>query len=239
MGMSLPAIEYWVHEPSLFTAGSFALFAALGFAGIAAMTEAHRKMIYLGYGVAVVLFFLGWWQTAVQEEKSDLQNQEYSTLVGSLKKVLDLGAGQQSLSAIVTALKTAQQQVADQEQAKAAVARIIGQYDSLQNGITTFEQISGTQDLKERLAAANHIIDELKIELGAIQFNNTPQGQALIVKIAPNTFRVTFPVPMRATPAINFPGLPHGVTPHVTEESNLGFTVMFTPLTIPIERLGP
>jgi hypothetical protein len=52
----LPAFEFWFSGSALFTIGSFALFAVLGFVGIASMTENYRKWMISGYVVASILF---------------------------------------------------------------------------------------------------------------------------------------------------------------------------------------
>jgi len=43
---------------------------------------------------------------------------------------------------------------------------------------------------------------------------------------------------MRVAPALSFSGLPDGVEAHVIEKTNIGFTVVFTPSTIPVEKFG-
>lgn len=60
----------------------------------------------------------------------------------------------------------------------------------------------------------------------------------LIIKTAPNVFRVTFNVPMRIAPKLTFYNLPSGSMANVVELSNVGFTVVFTPADIPIENFN-
>jgi hypothetical protein len=92
----LPALQFWLTGSALFTIGSFALFAILGFAGIANMTANYRKLMIFGYVAASVLFLIGWWQTARQEEASAKRDGEYSqlqttlgTLQAAIKRIAD------------------------------------------------------------------------------------------------------------------------------------------------------
>lgn len=68
LGIDLPAPHFWFTGSVFYTMGSFALFAALGFAGIASMTAGYRKLMVSGYVVAIILFALGTWQSAQQEK---------------------------------------------------------------------------------------------------------------------------------------------------------------------------
>jgi hypothetical protein len=62
-----------------------------------------------------------------------------------------------------------------------------------------------------------------------------PGGSILIVKTASNTFKVIFAVPMRIALKIEFRDLPTGVAANIIEETNVGFTVVFTPQSVPVE----
>jgi hypothetical protein len=85
----LPAFGFWFSGSALFTIGSFALFAVLGFVGIASMKENYRKWMISGYVVASILFVLGWWQTARQEEASANVTTTLGTLQSTLKRIAD------------------------------------------------------------------------------------------------------------------------------------------------------
>jgi len=49
---------------------------------------------------------------------------------------------------------------------------------------------------------------------------------------------IVFNVPMRIPPKLTFPGLPAGVSPVVSDEAEISFTVKFIPLSIPIHTFG-
>jgi hypothetical protein len=139
---------------------------------------------------------------------------------------------------LIEVIRQQQSSLAGQEQAQRITKRILDQYDQLKSGTDTFERPTGRLDEQDRLASAEHILRELQAAMnGTVQLIETPQGRGLIIKTSPNTFRITFPVPMRVTPDITFPRLSSGVTANVTEKSNIGFTVVFSPLSIPIEAI--
>ena len=114
---------------------------------------------------------------------------------------------------------------------------IIAQYDRLQSGIRVHEGFVGALDIGARLATAAEIIASLRSQIGNISTVAVQGGDALIIKTAPNMFKVIFPVPMRITPALGFPDLPAGVTPQVLEASPIGFTVHFAPESIAVDKL--
>jgi hypothetical protein len=147
-------------------------------------------------------------------------------------------AGQ--VAPLIEVIRQQQSMLAGQDQAQRIIKRILDQYDQLQKGIDVFERSSGRTNVQDRLAAAEHILKELTAAMsGTVQLTETPDGRALVIKTAPNTFRVTFPVPMRIAPNLTFPRLPAGVTANVVQKSNVGFTVVFAPPTVPVETLPP
>lgn len=83
----MPAAHFWFTGSALWTIGSFALFAILGFAGIANMTAAYRKIMFAGYALACVLFVLGWRQSAKQEEDSSRRDAEFSSFREAINKI--------------------------------------------------------------------------------------------------------------------------------------------------------
>jgi hypothetical protein len=154
------------------------------------------------------------------------------------QRTQEISEGINQISPIVEALKNSQRALAESEQTKNLLGRVTAQFDQLESGIAVQEQFTGTKRTEERLAAAEHVIKELRAILGDVRTQKTSQGEILLIKTAPNTFRVTFAVPMRIKPQLNFQGLPLGATPNVVEHSALGFTVVFTPPSIPVEQFG-
>jgi hypothetical protein len=149
---------------------------------------------------------------------------------------IDQEAGQ--LNAVIQALRDSQGKLQNQQAANAIVLEILRQYDQLMAGVNVFEQFRGTPDDKDRVASALHTINTLKILLGSVQVVAMRQGNLLVIKTAPNTFHVTFAVPMRIPPTITCHA-PPGITVNELEKTNIGVTLVFTPVTIPIDKLPP
>ena len=113
----MPAFHFWFSGPALFSIGSFALFAILGFGGIASMTRTYRNLMLVGYGFACILFFLGWWQSAKQEESSSHRDTDFSQVQTAINKIA--GSANVSLnqsateiaSAVISKLEPLQKQV--------------------------------------------------------------------------------------------------------------------------------
>jgi hypothetical protein len=148
--------------------------------------------------------------------------------------------GQQTieLQPLITALKEEQAKLRNQEAASAIIGQILLQYDQLVNATQNFEKLTGSADEKDRIAAALHTIETLKVLLRSVQVVATRQGNLLIIRTAPNTFRITFAVPMRAAPAVTC-NTPPGVTFNELEKTNIGVTLVFTPAAIPVDTLPP
>jgi hypothetical protein len=115
-----------------------------------------------------------------------------------------------------------------------SLKRVVGQYDRMkaaQSMLARFINVQPT-DINERS------IEDLKSVLNNFEATATPMGSGLKIKLGTNLYRVIFPVPMRIAPAISIGGLPAGVTPMIVEKSNIGFTVLFVPLSIPVDHFG-
>ena len=117
------------------------------------------------------------------------------------------------------------------------LGQILEKWNQLKQAASIREQFTGRINLSERLAIDSHIQETLSALLGNVEARATSQGNALIIKTGHNTFRTLNPVPMARAPSITFQNLPQGVTANVIENSPLGFTVIFTPPSITIDRM--
>lgn len=88
------------------------------------------------------------------------------------------------------------------------------------------------EDLGSRLIA------DLATIQGEVQVQRMRHGEALILHLSANRFRVIFAVPMRIPPRLEFVGLPSGTKSVVTDNSTTGFTVEFYSPSAPIEKFG-
>ena len=142
------------------------------------------------------------------------------------------------LQPLLTTIQHYQEELDAHGKREDLLSRILSQYDQLKQGVEAFENLSGRDNVNERLRAAEHILSEIRNLLGQLQTSPTPQGDALIMNTAPNVFRVIFPVPMRIPPDLTFGGLPEGVRARIIEKSEIGFSVAFEPTSIIVETFG-
>jgi hypothetical protein len=113
----LPASHFWFTGSALFTIGSFALSAILGFLGIAAMTANYRRWVMAGYAAAFILFLIGWWQSAKQEEVSAKRDTDFESMQSDLSKIANSAnvslnqSASEIAAAVIKKIEPLQQQI--------------------------------------------------------------------------------------------------------------------------------
>lgn len=115
--------------------------------------------------------------------------------------------------------------------------QILAKWDQLNRATSFWEHLTGRENPQQRLAVNEHMRNELAALLENVQTVAMSNGDALILKTGHNTFRLTFPVPMRIPPNITFRNVPAGATANIMEKSTLGFTVVFTPPAVNVDHL--
>ena len=111
-----------------------------------------------------------------------------------------------------------------------SLKRVVAHYDQLRTAQSLFGGSIASITTAE--------IEDVKNVLNNIEAIATPFGKALQIKLAQNFYRVLYPGPMRITPQISITGLPSGVTSTIINSTNLGFTVLFSPLSNPVDHFG-
>lgn len=114
--------------------------------------------------------------------------------------------------------------------ARAVRDAIIVQWQHIQKALTILEQTDRHARSEERALAAAHILSELEVVRRIVGIIPFAQGAGLVLQIAPNTFRVTFPEPMRRVPDPIIHDAPSGAKPQVLEITTIGCTVIFMPM---------
>lgn len=120
----------------------------------------------------------------------------------------------------------------------ATLAAVLLQYKSLKHATEMFEQLSQSTNYKEKYQMASEVLDILSSNLKPVITRDDLPSKPLILPAGTNTFRVLFNVPARIPPRLEFNGLPPGTQAQVIENSEFGFTVIFLPLSIPVETFG-
>jgi hypothetical protein len=114
------------------------------------------------------------------------------------------------LAGLLEIVQRSQALDANEQMAAAARQALLTAWDKLREAMTLREQSIGREDFAERSATAEHILNELKAIAQSTKVLALKGGQGLIIATAPNTFRITFPVPMARTPNVGFISVPSG-----------------------------
>jgi hypothetical protein len=117
---------------------------------------------------------------------------------------------------------------------------LVDQYTRLSRATVIFEQFTGNSGSRSETQGriAEEILRILQEDIIRTVVREDLPGRPLIIRLAPNLFRVIFNVPMRIPPELKFTGLPEGVIPEVTDKSEISFTVRFFPPSVPVDRFG-
>lgn len=114
-----------------------------------------------------------------------------------------------------------------------SLKRVVEHYDQLQAAQSLFGgSIAGSAEINRQA------IGDIKNVLNNIEAIALPFGKGLKIKLAQNLYRILYPVPMRIAPQISITGLPSGVTATIINSTNLGFTVLLSPLSTPLDHFG-
>jgi hypothetical protein len=120
----------------------------------------------------------------------------------------------------------------------AVLVALIDQYQQLSRAAELFGKMSQSDSSREKEKIATEILTILNQDIVRTLVRDDLPGKPLLIEVAPNSFRVIFSVPMRIPPKLTFLGLPAGISPVVTDKSEISFTVNFLPLSIPIRTFG-
>ena len=118
------------------------------------------------------------------------------------------------------------------------LAAVLAQYKGMKHAADTWERFSASKGHEEKYQIATEVLEILSTNLMPVSAPENLPTKPLILGLGANSFRVLFAVPMRIPPELSFQGLPAGITATVTEKSKFGFTVIFTPNTIPVPKFG-
>ena len=200
------------------------LFAAWG------MLPGHEKIpmvsaIWFLASVTSAVAALGWYYDNGPALTGAEQPQENANMQAVLQKLNELQRA-------VSAIENHKAAVFSQPASGSTAQLVLNQYEKLERASEDFSRFTGGRAAKEDLSS--RLIADMNLVLKNANVEATPRGDALILRTGLNTFRVIFPVPMRTPPRVTFSGLPNGVSSNIVEDSDVGFTVIFTPQTIPV-----
>jgi hypothetical protein len=185
--------------------------------------------IFAGLG-ALVTGFAGY-ENLKHQLASDQQAQRIEQGVNEIR---DKNTALETTTAL---LKTYEEKLAASGNKDAVLTALINQYQRLSHSTALFGAMARKDMSQERGKIAAEMLNILNQDVVHTVVRDDIPGTPLMIEIGPNSYRVIFSVPMRVTPRLTFTGLPQGSSASVSSASEIGFTVTFFPLSIPV-RLG-
>jgi len=187
--------------------------------------------VLLPFAGGIVGAYLGWdaLQSRVKDEKHK------NTVEDQLNNISRLLV---PLTEKAELFKTYEQVLAAANEKDQYLLAVISQYERLKKAAETVESFRGHKESTEVEGLAETILNEIRSGLPPTRVDPNLPNNPLIIKAGVNIYRVLFEVPMRIPPRLEISGLPQGVSALVTEKSRFGFTVVFSPASVPVERFG-
>lgn len=115
---------------------------------------------------------------------------------------------------------------------------VLIQYQHMKRASETWDKLRTSTSRYEKTRLASEVLDVLSKNLIKVEAPENLPSKPLILGLGANVFRVLFAVPMRLRPQLDFQNLPAGSRSEVTDESEFGFTVRFTPPEITVTEFG-
>lgn len=142
------------------------------------------------------------------------------------------------INATLATLARYERTLAASGQRDEALVAVLTQYQGMRRASETWDRMRASTSHEEKAKLASEVLDVLSKNLIKVEVPENLPSRPLILGLGSNVFRVLFAVPMRAPPQLEFQGLPARTQAEVTEKSEFGFTVRFTPLEIPVISFG-
>ena len=142
----------------------------------------------------------------------------------------------QSLAPLAETVRTYEANLESRGERSEALKKVTTLYDQTQALISA--KLTGNVDAAEKLGAAERALSDLEFALHSVRTLTLLGSDALVMRIAPNTFIVTTSAPMTIKPKLAFSGLPPGTIANVLDPSRFTFKVIFTPSDNPVQNFG-
>jgi hypothetical protein len=184
-----------------------------------------------GFGAAVIGSWVGY-----ENLKRQFSSSEQSRRIE--QGVNDLRSNKSELAITLQLLESYNEKITAAGKRDAVLVALINQYQQLSRAAALFGQISHRDAWQDQGKVATEILKILNQDIVRALVRNDLPGKPLVIELAPNSFRVINPAPMRGPPNLTFTGLPEGVSAVVSDKSEISFTVSFLPVSIPVKTFG-
>ncbi len=142
------------------------------------------------------------------------------------------------INATLATLARYERALAASGQRDEVLAAVLTQYKGMRRASETWDKLRASTSHEEKARLASEVLDVLSKNLIKVETPENLPSKPLILGLGANVYRVLFAVPMRIPPQLEFHNLPAGSRAEVTEKSEFGFTVRFTPPEIPVNEFG-
>jgi hypothetical protein len=184
-----------------------------------------------GLGTGVIASWVGY-ESLKRQLSSAQQTQRIE------EGIKTLGSNSSALTTTLDVLKSYNDKITAAGRRDAVLVALINQYQQLSRAAALFGQMTRTDPSGDQGKVAAEILKILNQDVvHALPRNDLP-GHPLVIELAPNSFRVIYPVPMRTAPELTFTGLPEGVSAVVSDKSEMSFAVSFLPTSTPVKTFG-
>jgi hypothetical protein len=162
--------------------------------------------------------------------RGEHQQREIASTLSAIKaRVGDLGDSE-------AILHRYEQSLAKADFRDATLQSVLAQYSRLRQAADRFSRHNDASASEETSGLAEEIVSLLQQDIYPIRVDERLPGRPLLILVAPNAYRVLFDVPMRIPPRLTFYNLPEGTFSDVQAVTRFGFTVVFQPESIAVER---
>jgi hypothetical protein len=149
-----------------------------------------------------------------------------------------LSSNSPALTTTLDLLKSYNDRITAAGRRDAVLVALINQYQQLSRAAALFGQMDHTDTSGDQGKTASEILKILNVDVVRALPRDDLPGHPLVIELAPNSFRVIYPVPMAGIPTLSFSGMPPGVSPVVSDKSEISFAVSFLPISIPVKTFG-
>lgn len=119
-----------------------------------------------------------------------------------------------------------------------ALVAVLTQYQGMSRASDLWGKLRASTTRDEKARLAKEVLDVLSKNIIKVETPENLPNRPLILGLGANVYRVLFAVPLRTRPRLEFQSLPAGSHAEVTEKSEFGFTVRFTPTEVPVNKFG-
>src|SRR4051812_38589209 len=167
-----------------------------------------------GLGTGIIASWVGY-ESLKRQFSSSEQSQRIE------EDLRDLRSNNSALATTIDLLRSYNDKIIAAGSRDAVLTALINQYQQLSRATALFGQMGRSGATGDQGRVAAEILKILNEDVVHASVREDLPGKPLVIELAPNSFRVINPVPMRVPPNLTFTGLPVGVSAVVSDKSEI------------------